>query len=98
VTELGLTSLQWRVLQAIDRGLNRQRSVTALGRLYKSPPGRRGDPTIGRLAAHSVCRALERRGLVGFIRSDSSQWAVLVACLSDAGIRTLNNPRQDVTS
>lgn len=81
-----LNDLQKRVLRAVSRGLNGHKSITALGGLYKSAPGKTGDPTIGRLAAHSVTKALQRRGLVLFFRNPTGdQWASLMVALTDAG-------------
>jgi hypothetical protein len=94
-----LNDLQKRVLRSVSRGLNGHKSITGLGALYKSTPGKRGDPTIGRLAAHSISKALERRGLVMFFRSPTGdQWASLMVALTDEGRAELasnEGPKQE---
>ncbi len=90
-----LTPIQWRVLASVHRGLNRMKEITNLGGLYKSPPGKQGDPTIGRLAAHSVAKALQRRGLVTIWRANTGdRWASLMVSTTDAGVRELYCPRR----
>lgn len=80
-----LTPLQHRVLQRIHRSPMGQRTITSLGGVYKTWPGKRGDPTIGRLAAYAIVMALKRRGLAGTFRHGNDQWASLIAYSTDEG-------------
>jgi len=67
------TLFQQKCVLAILNSRNQQATLTEISARVKS----------NRVAVHSALRALERRKLAGYIRSDDSQWAVQIWFLKE---------------
>lgn len=85
-----LNDLQHRVLAFINA--KQHLTLTHLGALYYSKEDRR---CIGRLAALSIARMLERQGLVVVWRSSTGdRWASLYVSPTAEGTKLLYAPRR----